>query len=800
MSLIAVIVVIFINLGCVASSTGVIDISDPKSRELFSGPTKIGNANFYKYTCKDNGSYSNVFDKNFQIFPLRAHTRLVNIVLACRENDVELLQLMYCDVKKDLRLNNLYYRKSEDNWNLIDQATYKSELFDLKNNCVSFQLNDEEHVGFKKVKSEEKDGYDSYVLEDEYEIDKVYENKLVVWESDPNYTFKSLDLAKKKDGTEQLRIQFSSYCAEVSQFYKISAGRWVLDIGKRTVDLRSLYTHGSERNEGHGGNREEESDSEVIESVLKEYDETNVYEEPVVISASDLCDVEMGFGEVEFNLSFTEGKNPEMTVRYYKTYEISNYEFLTLRGARLNSIKDRDWSILDRVEDNQWFYNAKLSFVPDHDVATVAFTSILMKEGACDSETKTCKTSPFGFKHFFHKKKGTVWSCLEQFPYYYEMNTLAEVGSQLMMKRMYESPPETPTHVPSTTYQDYSGKTPFTYEINNPFENRLTQELLHSEPDFIRLRPKEGRVMNAVMDGSSVLWEQTEVGNGVLMIYIYRSEANLLGHLVVDSKTNPHIFIRQYQGRWHIIDKDEYESLKDVPMEPKKPGFFQKKTIEYKPVDEYSLDPDAVIVQEPEESEDLEESQSESASESQSEESHSESPSESQSERPDGEDNSREIETNLEDSEKSSEFDDIKISDSRSGSSRFTVDAAYVYASSDTADDHGSHDASLEHTHNSSESSSHGHGHHHHHHHHHGHHIHSSHNQGNSNRNNSNSVQYSDLEFDSEDEFHTPRRPVKIKRSSIKQPTTTRSVTIELSDYSESEDDEGAEPFEGDEL
>ncbi|UKJ89084.2 hypothetical protein MACJ_002330 [Theileria orientalis] len=784
MSLIAVIIGIFINLGCVASSTGVIDISDPKSRELFSGPTKIGNAHFYKYTCHDNGSYSNVFDKNFQIFPLRAHTRLVNIVLACREKDVELLQLMYFDVKKDLRLNNLYYRKSEETWNLIDQATYKSELFNLKNNYVSFQVNDEEHFGFKKVKSEEEDGYDSYVLEDEYEIDKVYENKLVVWESDPNYTFKSLDLVKTKDGTEQLRIQFSNYCSEVSQFYKISGGRWVLDIGMRTVDLRSLYTHGSERNEVHGGDKEEESDSEYMESVLKEYYEENEYEEPVTILASDLCDVEMGFGEMEFNLSFTKGRNPEMTVRYYTTHEISNYEFLTLRGARLNSIKDGDWHILDRVEDDQWFYNAKLSFVPEHDVATVALTSIRMMEGACDSEKKTCKTSPFGFKHFFHKKKDTVWSCLDQFPYYYEMNTLVEVASQLTMKRMFESPPVTPTHVPSTVFLDYGGKETFTYEINNPFENRIQQELLHTEPDFIRLRPKEGTVMNAVVDGSSLLWEQREVGNGVLMIYIYKSEANLVGHLVVDSKTEPHIFIKQERGRWHIIDKEEYESLKDVPMQPKPVGFFKKKTKEVKIVDEYSLDPDAAIS--------VESADSESPPEPPAPES------------ADAEDNSSDTETGAEAPEESSEFADFTISDSRAGSSHYAAHAVYVPDSTVTDDDHSSHDVSSEKTHNSDEHSSHGKSKHHNSHN--SHNTHNSHNKHNShhhdrhNDSTHNPADFSDIEFDTDEESYAPRRPVKIKRSSIKNPSTVKSVTIELTDESESEDESRSQPFDEDEL
>ncbi|BAM41395.1 conserved hypothetical protein [Theileria orientalis strain Shintoku] len=767
MSLIAVILGIYINLGCVALSTGVIDISDPKSRELFSGPTKIGNAHFYKYTCNDDGSYSNVFDKNFQIFPLRAHTRLVNIVLACKEKDAELLQLMYCDVKKDLRLNNLYYRKSEEAWNLIDQATYKSELSNLKNNYVSFQLNEEEHVGFKKVKSAEEDGYDSYVLEEEYEMDKVYENKLVVWESDPNYTFKSLDLAKTKDGTEQLRIQFSNYCSEVSQFYKVSAGRWVLDIGTRRVDLRSLYTHGSERNEGHGRTKEEEaSDAEYMGSVLKEYDEDNEYEDPVTISASDLCDVEMGFGEVEFNVSFTKGSNPEMTVRHYTTYEISNYEFLTLRGARLNWVRDGEWQILDREEDDQWFYNAKLAFVPEHDVATVALTTIRMKEGACDEETKKCKLAPFSFKHFFHKKKATVWSCLEQFPYYYEMNTLVEVASQLTMKRMYESPPVTPTHVPSTMYLDYGGKVPFTYEINNPFENRLTQDLLHTDPDFIRLRPKEGTVMNAVVDGASLLWEQKEAGNGVLMIYVYKSENNLVAHLVVDSATEPHLFIKQHRGRWHFIDKEEYESLKDAPMVPKKAGLFKKQETQVKVVDEYSLDPDSELEVAPEAAD-------------------SDSGSPSDPPAPgsaDAEGDSAAAEAKAEASEKPSEYDDFYISDSRAGDSHQRAKCPFGHGSTDTADSH--HNTANDSHNNNDTHNSH----------------HSAHNQSQKYPRNAVSAFTTDFMFDTDDEFEPPKRPVKIKRSSIKNQAPRKSVTIDISDDSEDERGPGSPAADEEEL
>eukprot|EP00375_Theileria_parva_P000544 XP_763214.1 hypothetical protein [Theileria parva strain Muguga] len=632
---------ILAELSCVSGTTGVIDISDLGQRSLFSGPSKLGEALFYKLTCNDNGSYSNVFDGSERLFPIRSHTRLVGLVLGTKNESPELLQVMYSDVAKDYSYRSLYYFRAENSWQLTDSLTYKFHLLKLKNNHVNFDIKSKNNKYFYTDNTSHNpdntvnDPNDSnsnannlndmaesvenvttrYYVENGMELDKVCNGDAVIWKNDFKYDFKYLELTEGPSGPETLTIHYSNHPTNFSNHYsnQYSNRRWVHDFLTTTINLsnRSSQLNTAPEN-SVGGNNISDLVLDVKKLFLK--DALNLDEQNPMIN-------------VVLNVKFEETSDCTLTVNGYQYYGLSTYELLQPSGCSLISITDNEDVIFENKNEYtiSYFQVAKFNFTNHQPTLLISITDSkkLTSNFTSDHNNDTLKHTfhlksypePFNERDSTNNSDSTnfnnatntnssnsktpnntnntikninntnntsngVWECVEYNLYNRIMNGMMQLVTSLEMKKMFESPPVTVNVTPSTPSLDYGGLEPFTYDLSNPVEPRLQQDFLSTDPDLIKLQPQPGYAVNVIVDGDNVLWEQTADGPGCHLVFIYRSESSLLSHIVTNSHQNPHLFFKFNGQSWYPISQEQYEDfkLKDTKGKGRKQHFDEYST------------------------------------------------------------------------------------------------------------------------------------------------------------------------------------------------------------------------------
>ncbi|XP_954893.1 uncharacterized protein TA03300 [Theileria annulata] len=422
MYLVVLIFGILVDLSCVSGTTGVIDISDVGQRSLFSGPSKLGEAMFYKLTCNYNGSYSNVFDGSERLFPIRSHTRLVGLVLATKNESPELLQVMYSDVAKDYSYRSLYYFKDENHWKLTDSVTYKSHLLKLKNNQTNFNIKDKHNKFFYTHNTENsvngtnntnnmdksvQNGTTRYYLKDGMELDKVCNGDVVIWENDLKYDFKYLELSEGLSGPESLTIHYSNhhnqhsnyfsnyttndlsnYLTNSFQHYKKIAGRWVHDLLTTNINF-------SNKNQENDTTSEDKVERQNISDLI-------VGVKRLFLKDALNLDVENPMAGVVLNLKSDEKFDCNLTVNGYQYYGLSTYELLQPSGCNLTSIFDQGDVIFEHDNEytSSYFQVAKFNFTNRHPNLLVSVTESNTLSNALTSDFNNTIKNTFHIKSY----------------------------------------------------------------------------------------------------------------------------------------------------------------------------------------------------------------------------------------------------------------------------------------------------------------------------------------------------------------------------------------------------------------